>query len=245
MSAVSRLKAKYIRRLGELIEVGKRLPMKQHSRQTSFNMLSNESTYRSYDLASWPEFVEWRTSCSILLDQVIPSTSTLRKTVDSFHNLGSEPSKVEFGVAFLKSVRTELENGNLDSVACQIEAEILTDYLDQASTLLGERKQEATFVAAAVVSGAALERGLRVMCSKLDPPEPVHNDTGAPHGLNLLIDALKKRECFNELQAKQLRAWAAIRNEAAHGKLGTFDHGQVNLMVSGIGGFLAGHLGDF
>ena len=57
------------------------MPMKQHSRQTSYNVLSGESTYHHYNLASQPEFVEWRTSCIAVLDQVVPQGSLLRKTV--------------------------------------------------------------------------------------------------------------------------------------------------------------------
>ena len=86
MKVTDRLKAKYISRLDELIAAGDTLlAMQRHSRRTSYNYLSGESTYRHYDLANWPEFVEWRTSCIAVLDQVVPPTSLLRPTVERLH----------------------------------------------------------------------------------------------------------------------------------------------------------------
>jgi hypothetical protein len=54
-----------------------------------------------------------------------------------------------------------------------------------------------------------------------------------------LIDALRKRKAFNEVMAKQLRAWAEIRNHAAHGRFEEFTSEQVKAMVAGISMFLA------
>ena len=52
--------------------------------------------------------------------------------------------------------------------------------------------------------------------------------------MSALIDALKKRTVFNELQAKELRAWATLRNSAAHGQFTDFNREQVEAMVAGI-----------
>ena len=89
MALAERIRTKYIARIDELIASGTGMPMKPHSRQTSYNMISGESTYHHYNLASKPEFIEWRTSCIAVLDQVVPQSSLLRKTVDSLHTLGS------------------------------------------------------------------------------------------------------------------------------------------------------------
>ena len=215
--------------------------MRQHSRIASQNVLSGETRYRHYDLASWPEFVEWRTSCIAVLDHVVPPASLLRKTVDSWHSLNNEPSKVEFATAFLKSVKKELIAGSLGSLAHQIEAEVLADYLGQAESLIAGSRNGAEHVAAAVVAGAALERCLRVLCASLTPQELTVNDKGAPIGMTAIIDSLKRRQAYNELQAKELRAWAAIRNAAAHGEFDSFTRDQVNNMISGIARFLREH----
>ena len=238
MSLPDRLKTEYVARLHELIQAGEAMPMRQHSRMTSKNILSGETHYQQYGLASWPEFVEWRTSCIAVLDHVVPPTSLLRKTVDSLHSLHNEPSKVEFATAFLKSVRKELIAGALGSLAHQIEAEVLADYIGQAEALLAGSKNSAEQVAAAVVAGAALERCLRTLCMALSPQEPTVNDKGAPLGMTAVIDALKRSQVYNELQAKELRTWAAIRNAAAHGDFGSFTREQVDIMIPGISRFL-------
>lgn len=242
MGIADRLKSKYVARIDELIASGSAIPMKQHSRLASHNVLTERSTYKSYDLASWPEFVEWRTSCIAVLDQVVPKSSLLRKTVDEWQNLSSEPSKIEFAIAFLRSVKTEMEAGSLDALSLQIEAEVLSDYLDQATAILAGSKDEPNHIAAAVVAGASLERTLRTLCLELAPPEPTTSEKGAPLGATALIDSLKRRQVFNELYAKQLRAWAALRNSAAHGDFEAFSRQQVETMVAGIVTFIAEHL---
>ena len=241
MGIANRLKDEYLTRLDELIQAGEAIPMRQHSKVTAANYLTGEKHYQHYDLASWPEFVEWRTSCIAVLDQVVPTSSLLRKTVDDFHTLGNEPSKVQFAVAFLRSVKTEVQNGSLDSLALQIEGAVLSDYLRQAEGILKESTGELTHVPAAVLAGASLERSLRTICSRLEPPEPVVNDKEGFLGMNALVDALKRRQVFNEVQAKQLRAWAAIRNSAAHGKFEEFTRHQVAQMIDGITAFTAQH----
>jgi hypothetical protein len=241
MALAERIKARYTARIDELVASGTGMPMKPHSRQTSYNMLSGESTYRNYNLASKPEFIEWRTSCIAVLDQVVPGTSLLRKTIDNLHALGNEPANIEFMIGFLRSVRKELEAGSLDSLAMAIEAEVLSDYLEQASAVLAGARDEPNHIAAAVIAGASLERCLRALCHALSPPEPTINDKGAYLGMTALIDSLKKRTAFNELQAKQLRAWAALRNAAAHGNFAEFDREQVESMVAGVLRFVTEH----
>lgn len=241
MVLASCLKDRSLTRLEELIRSGESIPMRQHSKPTA-HYPNGEKSYRHYDLASWPEFVEWRTSCIAVLDQAVPIGSLLRKTVESFHTLSSEPSKLEFAVAFLRSVKKEIENGSFDALVLQIEATVLTDYMAQASALLDETKENLTHVSAAVLAGASLERSLRILCTQLEPPEPVVNDRDGFLGMGALIDSLKRRQVFNELLAKQLRAWAAIRNSAAHGKFDEFSRHQVEQMLDGISHFLAQHI---
>ncbi len=242
MGISSRVKDKYIARLDELIQAGCGIPMTQHSAFVSSNILTGEVKYRKYNLASWPEFVEWRTSCIAILDQAVPKSSLLRKTVDSFDTIRNEPSKLEFAVSFLKSVRAELQNGFLDDLALQIESEVLTDYLAQAAGLLSDVKDEPSYIPAAILVGALLEKTLRTLCAGLIPAEPVINDKDVPLRMNALIDALKKRQVFNELQAKQLRAWSAIRNSAAHGNFQEFNRHQVEMMLEGVRAFIAQHV---
>ena len=42
---------------------------------------------------------------------------------------------------------------------------------------------------------------------------------------------------YNGLEAKQVTAWLAIRNAAAHGDYGDYDQAAVEGMVEGVGNF--------
>jgi hypothetical protein len=68
------------------------------------------------------------------------------------------------------------------------------------------------------------------------------NDNGQPKGLEQMINELKSAGTYNEVQASHLRAWARIRNSAAHGKFDEFNRGQVERMLPGVKSFLADHL---
>jgi len=241
VSIATKVKARACARLEELVQCGAVIPLENHRRVVSIRSMTGEKGYKDFQLASFAEFVEWRTSCVAVLDQVVPMNSLLRKTVDEFRTLKNEPGNVVFGCSFLRAVKTELEDGSLDSLVSQIENELLADYLSQAESILAESRGELTHVAAAVLAGASLENFLRSMCQRCAPPESTVGKLGAPLALTALIDALKSRQAFNEVDAKFLRAWAGIRNNAAHGKFEEFNRSQVEQMVRGVLSFVSRH----
>ena len=65
-----------------------------------------------------------------------------------------------------------------------------------------------------------------------------------PNPLNPLIDPLKKAGVYNEMKAKQLRAWVDIRNHAAHGEFSESKRADVEQMIQGINTFLADYMGQ-
>ena len=242
MGIYNKMKDKYLFRLEELIQTGSEIPISQHSSVARGNYITGETRYRHYNLANWADFVEWRTSCVAVLEQVVPKSSLLRRTVDAFDSIGNKPENLEFAISFIKSVKNELENGFLDDLALQIESEVLADYLDQAAKILKGESGALAYIPAAIIAGASLEKSLKTLCMGLTPPEPIVNEKGNPFGMNALIDILKKRQIYNELQAKQLRAWAAIRNSAAHGNFNEFNRQQVELMLDGVSLFVANYI---
>lgn len=140
-------------------------------------------------------------------------------------------------------LKSDYENGMLRSVAEMIEANIVADYLTQAEQLLKVNKRgQYNHVPAAVLAGAVLEDGLRRLCARQSPPIAVRKPGGSYKMLNALIDDLKSAELFNELKAKQLRAWVDIRNAAAHGQFDDFTRSDVEQMLAGIQNFLADYL---
>jgi len=194
-------------------------------------------------IVNWQRFVTWRTTSVTLLTQVLPQEHAHRKAVDGFAQISNEKSKLEWGISFLKGIEDDFKNGFLGSLSAVIEAEVAADYMGQAEHLLAEGQTgKFDHVPAAVLCGAVLEKALRTLCGEQQPPISTATSGGEPKTLNPLIDDLKKAGVFNEAKAKQLRAWAAIRNHAAHGQFDQFNRKDVEQMIQGINNFLADYL---
>lgn len=146
-------------------------------------------------------------------------------------------------ISYLKAVKSDFESGMLDDLSLQIEAEIAGDYLSQAQQLLSEGGTGSyDHVPAAVLSGAVLEKSLRTLCDQQNPQISHLSSSGNPKTLDPLITDLKQAGVFNENKAKQLRAWAGIRNAAAHGRFSDFNRNDVETMLLGVQNFLADYL---
>ena len=234
---------KYVDRLNELIAKGNDIPVRTEPVGRLANFVTGEKSYKQVVKVDWSKFVAWRTNCITLLDNIIPTNSIHRATVNGFQTLKNNKDQLEFGISFLKSIREDFENGFLDDLSLEIEVEVSSNYMSQAESLLKEGVTgKHDHVPAAVLAGAVLEKALKTLCAQLTPPESTINDNGKQLMLNALIASLKKRGIFNEIVAQQLRTWARIRNSAAHGEFEEFNKIQVESMVAGIKTFLVQHL---
>jgi hypothetical protein len=212
---------------------------------TDYNQLTGRhyESRAAFKKLNWPRYVEWRTKAATLVSHVLPKDNIHIASVEGLTQLTPTAEHMEWATGFLKAVKNDLESGFLDGLATVIEAEIAADYMGQAEQLLGEGQTgKFDHVPAAVLSGAVLEKALRRLCGQQQPPIPVVNASGDHKTLNPLIDDLKKAVVFNELKAKQLRAWADIRNKAAHGDFDQFNRGDVDQMLKGVANFLADYL---
>ncbi len=153
---------------------------------------------------------------------------------------------IEYCLGVLLSLRDGLQNDYLGSLPLRIESEISCDYMDQAKQLMEEGKVgNYDHVPAAVLAGAVLEKSIRTLCEKRNPPINIKDGEGRNFQLNRLIDEIKKLEkprIINEAKAKELKGYADIRNHAAHGEFDQFDRGQVERMIQGVEDFLANFL---
>ena len=230
--------AKYLARLEQLIAEGQAIPIRDVQVVSGGNFLTKETHYKQRKQVGWAEFVEWRTKCATLLDQVVPQWSIHRTTVNGFGNLEATQSTVQGGTSFLKAIHDDLRDGFFERLTAEIESAIVADYVTQIEQLLADDTSErAGYVGIAVLAGSILEGHLRTMCAQLSPAEPI----AAPQSLGALIEVFKRRGVIAEPRAKQLRAWADVRNRAAHGKFDEFSKEDVRLMVSGIKHFLGEH----
>lgn len=163
--------------------------------------------------------------------------------IDDIRSLESTVKDGNTLVGAIKAFKADYESGVLDSLANVIEADIISDYMGQAEQLLGEGVAgQYDYVPAAVLAGAVLENALRTLCQRQSPPIDVTKPNGSPKTLDPLIADLQRVNVFNKAKADQLRAWAKIRNYAAHGEFTEFKRSEVEAMIGGIQNFIADYL---
>ncbi len=187
MKLPPKVQEKYLDRLDELIQKGEQLPVHKKPVKSGGNYATGKVSYREVEEIDLPKFIEWRTNCITVLEQVVPQKSVHRSTLDSFQTLSNIPSQLNFGISFLRSLREDIDRGFLQNLASEIESEITADYMGQAENLLKEGSPgKYDHVPAAVLAGAVLEKSLKTICSQLSPPEHTNTQNGSPLKLNAL-----------------------------------------------------------
>jgi len=235
MSLPPQLKDKIINRFDKLIAQGEELLLNPHAVQVY------GGTEKHVDFSG---HVKWSTDCNVLLTMLFSSSQIHKDYASNFKNLETTLGEVQWGIATLKSLKENLEEGFLEDLSSHISGEIASDYMSQAENLIGEGADGAyNHVPAAVLSGAVLEKALRELCEKQEPAISTVKDNGEHKTMNPLIDGLKKARVYNETKAKQLRHFADIRNHAAHGRFNEFNVDDVEDMIKGINRFLLEYLG--
>jgi hypothetical protein len=222
---------------GSILATAENIPAKYGYNELTNRQYESEAAYKKLD---WSRYVEWRTKSATLLSYVLPKDHIHRPSADTLLSVTATQGHLEWALSLLKGIKNDLESGFLDDLSSQIEAEIAADYMGQAEQLLHEgQKGKFDHIPAAVLSGAVLEKSLRQLCQQQQPKISIISQNGDHKTLGPLIDDLKKAGLFNELKAKQLRAWADIRNKAAHGDFDQFSRSDVEQMIAGISTFLS------
>lgn len=259
--SLEKLFAKYISRLDDLIYRGQKISkdIRDEMRNQAIGSIYGDEYHRDLDIEEMAEpnsipqyelaLQEWKITVKTLLNHLLPEGSIHH---DIFKELVAlkvlninqkDCAIIESFISKLRAIRDDLGAGFLGNLELQIEAEIAADYMGQAEQLLAEGATgQYDHVPAAVLAGAVLEKEIRALCLKQMPPLPLYDTKGKNLMMNRLIDDLKKIAVFNELKAKQLRAWVDIRNKAAHGEFEQFNKKDVETMIRGINIFLADYL---
>jgi hypothetical protein len=234
---------KYLTRFDELISVGEDIADRVQKIPGQIKeSFVRRTTYKGKDSYRIDEdtFYQWKVNCANLLSQIVPAAHMQRKIVEIFRDLMPRIEQVRWGIANLKALKADFEKGFLGNLMMEVESEFTADYMGQAVSLLKEGQSgKFDHVPAAVLSGAVLEKSLRTLCDVQQPPISIIKPNGERKTLDPLITDLKKTGIYNETKAKQLRAWAAIRNHAAHGEFDQFNREDVEDMIRGIKKFLA------
>ena len=238
--SIHRVKLALLERLDQLVSTAESI---QKQKQTKSQITENWATHEPKH-QQWIEYPEepsriWLHNFATLMSQLIDEQSVHWSSFISVRKTDLV-NAVDKGRLLLLALKDDLKLGLLDRLVVRVQAEVAADYLGMAEALLGEGgNSQHDHVPAAVLAGAVLERALREMCGRQTPPIPVQKANGEPKTLNPLIDELKVAGVFNELRAKSLRSWAAVRNAAAHGEFDKFTRADVDAMVRGVGQFLA------
>ncbi|WP_166820537.1 hypothetical protein [Thalassoroseus pseudoceratinae] len=137
----------------------------------------------------------------------------------------------------VQALRADFAEDCLDSFRELVNAELYDDFLGMAEFLLHEQSLKQP---AAVIAGSVLEEHLRKLSLKNGVDiEAKKNGKSEPLKASRLNADLRKASVYNQNEMKQVEAWLAIRNSAAHGKYEEFDESQVEVMLLGIRGFLS------
>ena len=155
-------------------------------------------------------FTKWSTSCLNILDKLSISTNRFVKQFEIWVE-GGPGKKMNIGAALgvLKSAKDEYSIGLAVDYHLSVSATVFSGLLDEADYLVRKKYLRA----AAVISGAALEEGLKTRARS----ESI--EIGQKETLNPLIQKLKATEVgiLTAFEAKELEAIAKMRNDAAHG----------------------------
>jgi hypothetical protein len=127
------------------------------------------------------------------------------------------------------AAKDDFDGGFLVNLRAMVQSEVFESELEQASELFAS----GYYAAAAVIAGVVLETTLRELCMRQDIPSA---------SLERMNAELVKAAAYNSLTQKQITAFAAVRNSAAHGKNEEFSRQDVERMIKGIADFLASSL---
>jgi hypothetical protein len=243
------LHKKYLDRFDQLIQEGEYLYGVVKNTPSGHEKIAN--SFAGKPNRPWtPEEIKcddsvqkWLINYQSLLDQIIPIDSIHRQLLLQNDSHLGYSYQLKIYVSQLRGLKDDFDKGFFSNLSLQVEAEIAADYMGQAEQLLAEGQSgQYDHVPAAVLAGAVLEKGLRTICTNQTPPLSIITPKGDPLMMNRLIDDLKKAGVFNELKAKQIRAWTDIRNAAAHGNFSVFTRNDVEIMIRGVNNFLADYL---
>ena len=165
-------------------------------------------------------YVEVNTIVSATLARLAIEKSPYRKSATLLGKIGS-----------LRALRRDYDEGYLSSVQGLIRAELFADFLEMAEHLLDQGYKDP----AAVFVGGVLEEHLRALCNSRSILTVISDRPKKADGLN---NELGTAEVYGKLDQKNVTAWLALRNKAAHGEYAEYSAEQVKNMLSGVREFV-------
>jgi hypothetical protein len=190
---------------------------------------------RNYD-DSWR--AQRTTACVAAIERFTEPESAYRRTAQepsANQWLSSDSSTLVHIIGVLLALRADIDAGYLRTIEELVHAEVFADFLEMASELQKSGYKDA----AAVIAGSTLEEHLRKLAGKAQIPTTTGKGDFAK--ASRLNDDLKATSVYNALQHRSVQAWLDLRNDAAHGNYGEYDHKQVAALIRDVGDFMARH----
>jgi len=178
-------------------------------------------------------FMEWRLAAESYLQKMFGPTNTFTlKFISDVGHWDNEfvQTNLSIGIGILRAARGEIEFGPLPNNEALISGEIFGDMLEMAEHLL----QQNCWQAVPSLVGAVLEEGLRQIGKRHDVRVKEDSDN-----LASLNTKLFDRKVYSVLMRKQVDAWAAIRNNADHGKFNELTIQNARHMLEGVQQFFS------
>jgi hypothetical protein len=177
-----------------------------------------------------PEAPKLTTRLEAALDRLASPGSAYAKSVDSVRGRAWHLKLPELR-AVADALRDDIAAGWLTPVVELAHADTYAGYLEMAAGLNDQGYKDP----AAVIAGTSLEVHLKTLATKHGMS--VQLPSGATKKTDGVNADLKAAGVYNGLEAKQVTAWLAIRNAAAHGNYGDYDEAAVRAMIEGVGNF--------
>lgn len=178
---------------------------------------------------------EAETRVTAAIERYSPADSSYRaamkRVLDLERTLGEKVPRL---LGVLRGLRDDYAHDYMETVQELVHRSLFADFLDMAAELQHKGFKDP----AAVLTGSVLEGHLRKLAEKSDIA--ITNDDGKPRTAESINTDLGK-QVYGVAEQKQVTAWLALRNHAAHGEYDKFDHPQVALMIQGVRDFLIRH----
>ncbi|MGW4992236.1 hypothetical protein ACWEQ3_32025 [Streptomyces mirabilis] len=161
----------------------------------------------------------------------LPGSTYAKQLAEVRSQRASDGWRLEAVHGIAVGLRDDIRSGWVHSVVELVHADMHSDYLEMAESLLKSGYKDP----AAVITGTALEVHVRALCVK----SGIATDVGGkPKKADTMNADLKKAGVYDGLQQKQATAWMDLRNKAAHGNYGDYDEAQVRLFIDGVRAFM-------
>ncbi len=185
------------------------------------------------DILTRTQVWDLRTRCVAVIERATGPNSAYRKSIASINARKDHDWNClgnEIGVA--RALLSDIRNCYLTSLEEIAHGDIFGDYLEMADHLQEKGYKDA----AAVLAGGTLEIHLRNLGKKGGVPITTNGRAKKSEQIN---SELAKKGIYKPLDQKNVTAWLALRNKAAHGKYHDYTGNQVQLLISSIRHFIS------